>query len=240
MKDGQDLMDIVARNPGTGRFIARKLCRRLLGDFPPQSVVDAAAAVFTAHWQSPDQLARVVRTIVLAPQFLTTWADKVKRPFEIAVSGFRGAGFDLPFTYDHPSTGWFLWEYYHTGQPLFSWHPPNGYPDFKPAWNSTSPRVMCWRLVNTMVQIDDGTNPYFNALSATPPDVRSAQALVDFWSFRLLGRSPSPEEEAELVDFMAQGRNPTYDLPLATDPDTQERLRALVALLMMIPSFLFR
>jgi len=242
MQDGFDLLDRLCQHPATGRHLATKLCRRLLGDFPPQNVVDAAAAVFTANWDAPDQLAQVLRAIVLAPEFLATWGDKVKRPLEIAVSSFRGAGGDLPFELRDGVTQWFYWEYYQTGQPLFSWHPPNGYPDLKAAWNTTSPRVMCWRLANFFVQVWDEDNElhYFDLLGQTPAGVRSAQALVDFWSERILGRPLPTDEEQKLVAFMAQGENPLDDLPLDTDWETQERLRALVALILMTPSFLWR
>jgi uncharacterized protein (DUF1800 family) len=242
MQDGWDLLDRICRHPATGRHLAAKLCRRLLGDSPPEAVVDAAAAVFTASWQAPDQIAQVVRTIVSSPEFLATWGDKVKRPFEIAAGAFRGAGGDLPFRLDDGATQWFYWEYYQTGQPLFSWQPPNGFPDFKEAWNTTSPRVMCWRLANFFVQVwdDVGEVYYFDLLAQTPAGVRSAQALVDFWSERILGRPLPDGDEQKLVAFMAQEANPFDDLPIRTDWETQERLRALVALILMSPSFLWR
>jgi uncharacterized protein (DUF1800 family) len=242
MQDGFDFFDRLAQHPATGRHIALKLCRRLLGDFPPQNVVDAAAAVFTAQWQAPDQIAQTVRTILLAPEFLTTWGDKVKRPLEIAMGAFRGVGADIPFQLADGISDWFTWVYYQTGQPLFGWHPPNGYPDIKAAWNTTSPRVMCWRLANFFVQIhDEDTDQYhFDLLGITPPGVRSPQALVDFWSQRILGRPLPAAEEQSLVDFMAQGANPLTDLDLDNDWEIQERLRALVALVLMSPSFLWR
>ena len=48
LKDGHDVLNAIAAHPGTARQIARKLCRRLIGDNPPQDTVDAAAAVFIA------------------------------------------------------------------------------------------------------------------------------------------------------------------------------------------------
>jgi hypothetical protein len=39
---------------------------------------------------------------------------------------------------------------------------------------------------------------------------------------------------------MAQGHNPDYDLPVATDEDVQDRLRSMVALIMMSPDFQWR
>ncbi len=241
MKDGQDLLDILAQHPSTGQHVATKIVRRILGDSPPQSVVDAAAAVFTAQHAAPDQIAQVVRTIVLSPEFLTTWADKVKRPFEIAVSAFRGVGADIPFRIGDPATDWFDWVYRPTGQPLFSWHPPNGFPDVKPAWNSTSPRVMCWRLANSLLAFDDENgNYYLDAPALTPPGVRTARDIVDFWVQRILSRSVTAQEEAELISFMAQGHNPDFDLPVDTDQDTADRIRSLVSLIIQSPSFLWR
>ncbi len=241
MQDGWDVFDLLAGHPATARHVATKLCRRLIGDGAPEPVVDAAAATFAAQIDAPDQLAQVVRTILLSDEFLQTWGDKAKRPLEIAASAFRGAGGDLPFVLRDDATDYFLYAYYMTGQPLFSWHPPNGYPDVKVAWNTTSPRVMCWRLANTLVMLYDADeNFYFDLLGQTPAGVRSAQDLVDFWTDRILGRPAAPAEEAELVDFMAQGHNPSFDLPLDTDEATQDRLRALIALILMAPSFLWR
>jgi len=241
MQDGLDVLDLLAQHPATGRHVAAKLARRLLGDEPPESVVEAAAEVFTTQHAAPDQIAQVVRAIVLAPEFLATWGDKVKRPLEIAMSSLRGAGGDLPFRFGEDITWWFLWQLYGTGHLPFGWHPPDGYPDVKAAWNTTSPRVMSWRLANffTTVTNDVGEH-YVDVLAQTPPEVRSAQGLVEFWGERVLGRPLPASELQELVELMAQGHNPHFDLPLDSDEDTRDRLRATVATLLMTPSFLWR
>ncbi|MCP4662289.1 MAG: DUF1800 domain-containing protein [bacterium] len=241
MTDGTDLLDLAAEHPGTGRHLARKLCRRLISDDPPQSVVDAAAAVFTAQVDAPDQLAQVVRTILLSDEFLSTWGEKIKRPFEIAVSALRGAQGDLPFRIGDPATEWFLWMVYQTGQALFSWRPPDGYPDRKEAWTSTSPRVMSWRLANMLIEVQDETDHFYvDVFGQTPAGVRSAHDLVTFWAERILGRPPAAAEQEELIDFMAQGHNPHFDLPLDSDDNVRDRLRALIALIFMSPSFHWR
>ncbi len=240
-KDFQDVLDLLAAHPGTSRFIARKLCRRLIGDSPPQNVVDAAAAVFTANATADDQLAQVVRTILLSDEFRSTWGEKTKRPLEIAVSALRAGNADFPFVQDDPDTETFRWLYYNTGQQLFSWHPPNGYPDVGAAWISSSPRVMSWRVTNWLIDVRDESDNYrLDTLAATPPGVRSANDLVDFWIDRVLGRPMSDATRQELVEFMAQGINPGFDLPLDSDPDTRSRLQAMVGLIFMTPEFLRR
>lgn len=249
LADGQRALDLIASNPGTARFIARKLARRLLGDFPPQPVVDAAAAVFAANVAAPNQIALTVRTIVTHPSFLTTWGDKVKRPFEVAVAALRAVGGDFPFRFNEDPEDWiyvdgdgsFFWNYNQCGQPLFGWNPPNGYPDVKHAWKATSPRVQMWRLANSLIQIDDDNGVlYVDPVAATPGGVRSAQALADFWVSRIVGTPMPASEHQEIVEMMAAGYNPSFDLPLDNDEDTQERLRAMVALIWMSPAALVK
>jgi uncharacterized protein (DUF1800 family) len=241
LKDGQDVLDAVAFHPGTARHIARKLCRRFISDDPPQNVVDDAAAVFEATSDQPDQLAQVVRTILLADEFLTTWGEKIKRPFEVAVSAMRAGGVEFSFRLDESETDSFFWRYDQAGQPLFSWRAPNGYSDVKEDWQSATPRVHLWRLCNWLVDVeDDADNFLVDVVDQTPGDVRSANELVDFWIDRVLGRPMPSAERAELVEFMAQGHNPNNDLPVASDWDTRERIRSMVALIWMSPSFLWR
>jgi uncharacterized protein (DUF1800 family) len=63
MRDGNDVLDALAEHPGTARYICRKLARRLIGDHPPQPVIDAAAKVFLSQRHAPNQLQQVTRTI---------------------------------------------------------------------------------------------------------------------------------------------------------------------------------
>jgi uncharacterized protein (DUF1800 family) len=239
--DGRDLLDIISTHPGTGRFVCRKLCRRLLGDTPPENVVAAAAATFTANATAPDQIAQVLEVILLAPEFLTTWADKIKRPFEIVTSALRAGEADWNFALDDSDTDTLLWLYDAAGQPLFAWHAPNGYPDFKGAWMSSSPRVLGWRFSNWLSEVTDDLDAFrLDLLGATPPEVRSAEQLATFWSERILGRLMPPAEHLEVVEFMAQGITTTLPLPLDTDEDVQSRLRAMVGLIFMSPAFLWR
>ncbi len=185
--DGHAVLDRLAAHPACGRFIARKLCRRLVGDFPPQSLVDSAAALFTAQWQAPDQIRQVVRHIVLSNEFRTTWGEKVKRPFEIAASALRAGGADFPFTVflaDEDAVNSFHWYFEAGGQALFSWHPPNGYPDVRGAWQSANPRVALWRLVND--------RRFLGAADLRPQPRRRRSRRAG----RLHGRRPQPDFRA--------------------------------------------
>jgi uncharacterized protein (DUF1800 family) len=241
LQDGEEVLDAVAFHPGTAHHIARKLCQRFISDDPPANVVDDAAAVFIAARDDADQLKQVMRTILLAPEFLTTWGEKVKRPFEVAVGAMRAADAQFSFALDEDEFDSMLWRYDQAGQPLFSWRAPNGYSDVKDDWQSTTPRVHLWRLCNWLVDVEDGGGSHLvDIVGQTPPSIRSGNALADFWINRILHREMPAADRQELVDFMAQGYNPDLDLPVSTDSGTRERLRAMVGLIFMSPSFLWR
>jgi uncharacterized protein (DUF1800 family) len=237
IKDGEDVLDLLASHPGAARYICRRLCRRLLADTPPARVVEEAAAVFIAQRNAADQLKQVVRTILLSPEFRNTWGEKLKRPFEYSVSILRGLNAD--FT----PTDAFFWSYDAIGQDLFDWAPPNGYPDDRVAWSGTMALLQRWRHGNWLfgwTYGGDGPDKDRYRLrpeEQMPNDVRTPSAIVDFWSQRLLGRLLPPEERGPLVDFMAFGRNPDMDLP---DDQVGERLRHLVTLLCLAPAFQWR
>ncbi len=241
-KDGRDVLDTLATHPGTARFIARKLCRRLIADEPPQRIVDAAAAAFAANADAPDQLRQVVRTILLSDEFAATWAAKVKRPFELAVSAIRATGAELSFAIDSHLTDTFLWLFEATGHARFSWRPPNGYPDMMKEWLSTATLVPTWRALDWVISATDeskGNAPVLDVVGQGPAGVASSRGLAGFWIQRILGR-PMPEASAgEVIDFLAQGRNPDVPLRLSDD-DVRTRLYAMVALITMAPHFLWR
>lgn len=241
LQDGYDVLDALAAHPGTARHIARKLCTRLISDDPPQDVIDLAAATFEANIDHPHQLRRVVRDILLSDAFRTTWAEKAKNPFEIAVSAMRAGGADFHFAYDDSDTNSFFWVYWDTGNPLFEWPAPDGYPDSRDKWQSASPRVMTWRFANWLIDFDDPSdNFYLDVLGQTPPSRRSAYELADYWIDRIFGYQVPAEDRQLIVDFMAQGHNPDFDLPIDTDAYTRERLRSMVGLIFMSPSFQWR
>jgi uncharacterized protein (DUF1800 family) len=241
LADGRDVLDALAEHPGTARHIARKLCQRLISDDPPQNVVDQAALVFETAKNDPDQLSQVVRTILLSDEFRNTWGQKIKRPFEVVVSAMRAAGANFSFRLDDHESDDLLWMYDQTGQPLFSWRAPNGYSDIKEDWQSAMPRVQLWRLCNWLVDVENDSDIYLmDVVAKTPGSVRTANEIADYWINRILLRPMPAADRARVVEFMAQGFNPDFDLPVDSDRDTRERLRSMVALILMSPSFLWR
>jgi uncharacterized protein (DUF1800 family) len=238
LQDGELVLDLLANHPGTARYVCRKLCRRLIGDTPPESVVIAAADVFYQQRNAANQLQQVVRTILLSNEFRSTWGQKIKRPFEFVVSMLRALNADYAWSDS------FRWRYDGMGQPMFAWRPPNGYPDLKENWSSTMPMLQRWRMVNYLMNWwtygGDGANKddlRINCLKQTPANITTADALVNHWMYRVLNRAMPEVERGPIVDFMASGHNATGNLP---PEDIEERLPHMVSMLLMSPSFQWR
>lgn len=239
VKDVRDVLDLLAAHPGVARFVCSKLCRRLVADDPTDALVEEAAAVFLDNVDEPDQLRRVVRTILLSDEFEVSWGDKFKRPFELVISAVRtmGPAFSLPIEEDF--SRWFFWLLYSTGNLPFTWAPPTGFPDRKEIWLTTNALVTSWRMINLLTGLElDGWRPCDPAES-TPDEVRSATGLADYWIDRALLRSMDANARQEIIDFMAQGTNPDRDLDLGTGR-LSERLRSMVGLILMSPEFHWR
>ena len=230
LEDGRAVLDAAAAHPGTARHVCAKLCRRLIADDPPQAVIDAAVVTWTTHQQAPDQLKRVVETIVLSPEFANTWGQKVKRPFELTASMLRATAAEFVPNDD------FFWTYGLMGQKVFEWVPPNGYPDVHDIWTGTNVMVYRWNVAYHLVagNVDSTT---IDILGQMPPGTVTSNAITDFWIQRILGRPLDAEDRSRLVDFISQGRNP--DLPLSAEEIT-ERTPRLVELLMRTPDFQWR
>lgn len=262
--DGEIVLNTLAAHPGTATHVCRKLCRRLVGDNPPESLVQSAAQVFGQHWQAADQIARVIRHILLSSTFKAAFNQKMARPFTIAMAALRGLQADYTPVWDNTSnwttTEEFISHLRATGHGPFYWPAPNGYPDRQEAWSSSGALAMTWKLLahfTTMRQVrGDNQSPLVadivaQTMTALPNAAqRTAGGIIDYWLGRLYGFQPEPARRAQLVDFLRQ--NAAADAPLdittdawanANNPSafyTQSRLRYAVALILCAPDYFRR
>ena len=105
------------------------------------------------------------------------------------------------------------------------------------------PILQRWRFVNDVLEWkiggdgEDKNDKRIVVDGVMPENVATPEAIVDFWSRRLLGYLLPAAERTEIVEFMAFGRGTDSDLP----PDQiAERLRYMIALILMSPSFQWR
>ena len=124
-KDGEEVLDLLARHPSTARFIATKLARRFVADEPPSALIARAADRFKA---TDGDIREVVRVIVTSPEFLASRRAKTKNPFEFVVSAVRVTGLEVANALP------LVQALRDLGMPIYGAQPPTGYSDKAEAW----------------------------------------------------------------------------------------------------------
>jgi uncharacterized protein (DUF1800 family) len=197
IEDGEEVFDIVARDPHTARFIARKLAIRFVSDEPPAALVERAAATFM---RTDGDIREVVRTIVTSPEFFSraAYRSKVKSPFELVASALRALGAPADTSMRAAQAVALL------GQPIFGHQAPNGWPETGDAWMNTGAIL---NRINFGLALAAGRLP--GAGVAQWPDaarLRGAprEAQVDAVVSAFLGGQASPDTR----EILSKGENP--------------------------------
>ena len=130
IKDGLMVLDILAHQPATARFVATKLARHFVMDNPSPALVDRVAAAFT---RSDGDIRETLKAIFSSPEFNSpeAYRAKVKRPFELTISAIRTLGAE---TTGGPQLHQWIAR---MGQPLYGFQTPNGYSDVAENWVNT-------------------------------------------------------------------------------------------------------
>jgi len=211
MQDGVTVLNILAGYPSTARFIATKLCKRLVAENPSASLISEVAATYTA---TGGDIKAMIRT-ALRPNVVADAALKYKRPFHVAASALRA----LPITVT--STNSLRSKLAEAGQQPYYWNPPDGYPDTFAHWSGLLlPR---WNLGSSLManQISGITVDYAGFYAGAT----TADQMVDRIDGALyLGEMPA-SERTRIRDYM---------LP---NPPSTNRQRDGVALAIASPTF---
>ena len=161
IEDGEKVLDILANSPATMRHVSYQICQRLVADVPPTSLVDKCVAT----WKNTSgDIREIVRTILTAPEFNSrvAYRQKIKSPFEYAVSSARAVGATYTFNAPQGRQGrrntaaamgmigkggndyngnanvqYLPGQVAVMGQPLFQCQPPTGYPEDSRKWVSS-------------------------------------------------------------------------------------------------------
>ncbi len=261
LQDGRDVFDRLCAHPGTARHIATKMCRRFVGDVPSSALIDSVAGVFRTQISAPDQLAQMLRTILLSTEFKTTWGGGMRRPYEMMVSAMRGLGTQFtPKPDDTPN--WTATERMtaylgQAGHRNFNWTPPNGYPDVQAAWASTGALAMSMKLLAWLpeMKVDyQAATPAFAAdivaqtQAQFPVAARTAGAVIGWWCDRLFGYRPEPTYGV-VTSFLQQNATASEVIDINVDEwhtsnlkthYSQQRLRTAVGMLLMSPDYFRR
>jgi len=127
MKDGEQVIDMLAKHPSTAKFISTKLARRFVSDDPSPALVERMAKTFQ---KSDGDIREVMRTMIYSPEFWTkeTYRAKIKTPYELVITSVRALGTDVDTPM--PLVQWVA----RIGQPLYQCQPPTGYSDKSETW----------------------------------------------------------------------------------------------------------
>ncbi len=229
MADGDAVIDMLARHPGTAKFVALKLCRRLLADEPPEDLVKETADLFHALADDPQQIARTVRLIATSRAFREQPASKIKRPNEFLISLFRASGasvvaagnaFDLL-----SKAGW----------KQFEWRPPTGHPDVASYWGNTNTLAVTTSIAFTAFEDWVGTAK-IDMFGGDRKDLKTIADLAAAWSRRLLVAEPQPEFTKALAEVIG---NPDDELD-GDDDGRRWQARTIIAMVALTPEFMTR
>jgi uncharacterized protein (DUF1800 family) len=130
IKEGMQVLDLLAHHPNTAKFISKKLAMRFVADDPPPALIDRMAQKFLS---TDGDIREVLRTMFKSPEFWSTkvYRAKVKTPFEFVISSLRATGTDL----NNP--GPLLGILNGMGMPLYLMVPPTGYSMTESTWMSS-------------------------------------------------------------------------------------------------------
>jgi uncharacterized protein (DUF1800 family) len=130
MKDGEQVIELLTKNPHTAKFISTKLARRFVSDDPPPALVERMAKTFQ---KSDGDIREVMRSMIYSPEFWSraAYRAKIKTPYELVVSSVRALGTDVDTPM--PLVQWVG----RIGEPLYQCQPPTGYSDKAEAWVNT-------------------------------------------------------------------------------------------------------
>jgi uncharacterized protein (DUF1800 family) len=130
VRDGEEVIDILATHPSTAHFISTKLVRRFVSDDPPPNLVKHVADVFQ---KTDGDIREMMSAILTSREFNSTETagTKTKTPFEYVASAIRSLDGQTDGSRQVAQAIGRM------GQPLYQCQPPAGYPDRGDHWMSS-------------------------------------------------------------------------------------------------------
>ena len=129
-EEGMEVLQLLSTHPATAKFICKKIATRFVSDNPSEALVNRMAESFL---QSNGNIKTVLVTMVNSTGFWDKNAlrEKVKSPFEFAISAIRATNADVqqPFQIFN----WCM----KMGQRFYFYQAPTGFPDKAAYWINT-------------------------------------------------------------------------------------------------------
>ncbi len=226
-KEGEEMLDVLAHEPATAKFISRKLAMRFVSDNPPQSLVDRMAETFL---KKDGDIREVLRTMFHSPEFWSTdaYRAKMKTPFEFVASAARASGADIQNALPLVNT------LNRMGMPLYAMQPPTGYSMKADAWVNSSALL---NRMNFALQLGSGKLP---GTSLDPqvlihgPAPVDAEAALSTLEQSILAGDVSPQTHAVMEKQLS---DPQISQRKLDDMDKKPNYGAIAGLIMGSPEF---
>jgi uncharacterized protein (DUF1800 family) len=221
MQDGIDLINALAANPNTARYLAAKLFRFFVSELtdPDPSFVDRIASVYLS---SGFEMKQVVGEVLLSPQFTSSYFTRYAWPVEFVVRAMKDIGW-VGFTVNDALT-----PLTNMGQVLYE--PPNvgGWSTGRP-WFSSGAMLARMNFASSLA-----SNQRFNLARAVKPIARTPDSVLSFFLDELATPRLDSSVTAELASYLrATGAWTGSDVQL------QSKAPGLVHLIAGLPEYQF-
>ena len=226
IRDGEQVLDLLARDPHTAHHIALELAQHFVSDNPPPALVDRMALAFR---KSGGDLREVMRAMIYSPEFWSraAYRAKIKTPFELVASAARALGADVDSAV--PLVNWVS----RIGEPLYQCLPPTGYSDKAAAWVNAGALLNRLnfalalagnRVAGSQVQIA----PLLGAEAQTDPYLALERAVNVFLSGQISANTRSTLEKQSADPQIVQ---------IKSGATTQANLGTITGLVLGAPEF---
>ena len=222
INEGLKIIDVLANHPSTARFVTKRLLMRYVSDTPPDALWTRAAQTFT---QTKGDIRAVLSVILHSDEFKNSFAQKIKRPFELVASMARATDLQID---DMRAVNAVLRT---MGQGLFLLLTPDGYPETGASWINTGALLARWNmaLIVAANRVPQGKVDLQTAMKNA--NVTTVGDAVDFWINNLLHHTIPDADRQKIIN--AVGANATAKFNAARVPE-------LVALILASPHFQYR
>jgi len=191
IQDGLDLIEGLAANPNTGRYLAAKLYRFFVSEFrqPDPAFVDRIASVYL---QSRYDMKAVVKEVFLTPQF---WDDssyfaRYAWPVEFVVRALKDIGW-AGFSVNDALT-----PLSNMGQVLFEPPDVSGW-DAGQTWFATGSMLARMNFASSLA-----ANQKFNLATASTSSAKTPESLLSYFQDQLVTAPADSSVSTELMTYL--------------------------------------
>jgi uncharacterized protein (DUF1800 family) len=206
IKEGEQMLDVLANHPSTARFIATKMLRWLLTPDPTETQISTIASVYRA---TGGDIKSMIRAI-LNDTWLPAAPMKLKRPFHYLASSLRSTAPTVATLTAMNQQLTVL------GHPIFTWDTPDGFPDKIEYWaGNIVPR---WGFGTTLSNLN---SPTTFAVDTTAYRAGSPDAAIDLIDQNFFGGEMPLVTRNGLLAYIKAG---TF-----TDPRVRETIALAIS-----------